>query len=171
MRIPKVIFALLCVALCSCAHSPEVSNKTNTERRDAAILDAILGDALTSKELAPMIQFYGGVTNRTVRYTRFPAGYKPSVPGYRFLPLPRKHETLPRPVPGSHLTIVFSGLWVDSPPPKDEFRSVSDEKPKQGAMLGIYNPGNGTIGECAVGYEIHEIASGWRVRCIGFDDP
>ena len=139
--------------------------KTNAATRDARVLDAIIGDALTNKELASTMKFYGGESNRTVRYTGFPAGYKPTVPSYEFVALPREPAT------GRKLTILLSGLWIDSAPPKDKFTFILPEAPKRGALLGISNSGDGTIGGCAVGYEIQEIAGGWRVRCAGYFDP
>ena len=142
-----------------------VTVKTNAASPDARILDAIIGDALTNKELASTMKFYGGVSNRTVRYTGFPSGYKPTVLGYEFVALPREPAT------GRRLTISLSGLWIDSAPPKDGFKFISPEAPKRGALFDIYNSGDGTIGGCAVGYEIQEITGGWRVRCAGYIDP
>jgi hypothetical protein len=142
-----------------------VTVKTNAAKRDTGILDAVIGDALTNKELASTMEFYGGASNRTVRYTGFPAGYKPTVPGYEFVALPREPAT------GRKLTISLGGLWIDRAPPKDKFTFILPKAPKGGALLGIYNSGGGTIGGCAVGYEIQEIAGVWRVRCAGYFDP
>lgn len=132
---------------------------------ESRILDAVIADALTNKMLARTRQFYGGGSNRTVRYAGFPAGYEPAVAGYDFIPPPSEHST------GRRLTIVLGGLWVDRPPPKDDFFFMLPEVPQGGVLLSIYNTGSGTIGSCAVGYEVQKIAVGWRVRCAGYFDP
>ena len=133
--------------------------------RDTRILDAVIGDALTNKELASTMEFYGGTSNRTVRYTGFPAGYKPAVAGFDFVPLPSESRR------GRKLTISLGGLWIDHAPPKDKFGFITPEEPKRAVLLSIYNSGDGTIGGCAVGYEIQKIAGGWRVHCGGYFDP
>ncbi len=142
-----------------------VAVKTNAATRDTRILDAIVGDALTNKRLASTMEFYGGDSIRTVRYTGFPAGYKPTAPGYEFVPLPREPAT------GRKLTILLRRLWIDHDLPKDEFSFGLDQATKRGARLAIFNSGDGTIGSCAVGYEIQEAEGGWRIRYVESFDP
>jgi hypothetical protein len=142
-----------------------VTVKTGTATRDERILDAVIGDALTNKRLARTMEIYGGENNRTVRYTGFPSGYKPTVAGYDFVPLPSE------PSRGRKLTIWLGGLWIDNPPPEDRFAFILIEAPKRAVLLSVSNSGDGTIGACAVAYEVQKIADGWKVRCGGFDDP
>jgi len=157
--------ALSCRSSDSGDDSPWVIVKADAARQDAKILDAIFADILTNKVLASITKFYGGPKYRRIRYDGFPRGYTPTVPGYVLTPLPKESSI------GLRLTVALDGLWLHQPPPKDKFAFLGITLPQRGALLGVYNSGSGTIGGCAVGYEIQALRDGWRVRCAGYFDP
>lgn len=147
--------------------------------RDTNILNTIIRDALTNQVLASIREFYGGVSNRMVRYTGFPAGYRPNLAGYLFEPLPSSNFGS-----GLKLTLALSGMWIDQPTPeraKDDFRVLRPPYPaERGALLSFGNSGgpvtNGnfltsTMGGCMFGYEIRSISNGWSVGLLGKWDP
>jgi hypothetical protein len=156
-----------------------VTVNADAASRDTNILDAIIRDVLTNQELASTREFYGGVGTRTVRHAGFPPGYQPRLPGYYFEPLPSSNLGS-----GLKLTLNFSGIWIDQPPPKeakDNFRKLRPSYPaERGALLSFYNSGgpttNGnllttTMGGCMIGYEIRQITNGWKVGLLGYWDP
>ena len=156
-----------------------VTVNADAASRDTNILDAIIRDVLTNQELASTREFYGGMGNRTVRHAGFPPGCQPRVAGYYFEPLPSSNLGS-----GLKLTLRFSGIWIDQPPPKeakDNFRTLRPPYPaERGALLSFYNSGgpitNGnflttTMGGCMIGYEIRQTTNGWKVGLLGHWDP
>ena len=111
--------------------------------RDAKILDAVVCDVLTNRALAPTCKGYGLVNKGAVRYTGFPASYKPKVPGYRFDSLPSSNNGS-----GLKFTLLLAGIWVDQPLPKnamDDFRLLRLPYPaERGVLLSIYDSGGPT---------------------------
>jgi hypothetical protein len=155
-----------------------IAVSSDAASRDTKVLDVIIRDALTNQEFASTREFYGGVSNNTVRITGFPAGYKPDVPGYRFEPLPSSDHGS-----GLRLTLALGGMWIDQPPTADTkqlFGLFQPNRAERGALLSFYNSGgpvtNGnvlydTLGACMIGYGIRQTSNSWNVGLLGYWDP
>jgi hypothetical protein len=153
---------------------------SNAVSRDVAILDTVIRDVLTNQTFASTRQLYGHSLNAPIRHERFPPGYKPNIPNYRFEPL-----CATNPGSGLKFTIFLGGIWTEQPIPKNiqhDFRMVRPPlPPERGVLLSLYNSGGpitngntldaGVIGACMIGYEIRPATNGWEVGLLGYIDP
>jgi hypothetical protein len=155
-----------------------ITVNSNGVSREAAILDTVIRDVLTNRELASMREFYGCTQNTPVRYDHFPPGYEPSIPNYQFEPLSSTNLGS-----GPKFTISCGGIWTDQPIPneiKEDFRMLQPFAPERGALLSIYGSGGATtngntiravMGACMIGYEIRPATNGWEAGLFGYIDP